>query len=1456
MPENTFHPIIQQWWDAHISAPPTAVQNSGWQAIAEGRHTLLAAPTGSGKTLAAFLKSLDSLLREGLERGALPNETRIIYVSPLKALSSDIHRNLAEPRRQIREIAESLGLPPVRITAAVRSGDTPQAERAAMLRQPPHILVTTPESLYLLLTAERSREMLRTATTVIVDEIHAVVESRRGAHLALSLERLDHVAGRKLQRIGLSATQKTIEQIAEFLVGSGTPLNDVRIVNEGHVRHLDLAMEIPQSPLEVVMSADVWQENYDRLAELAKQHSTTLIFVNTRRVAERVAHNLEIRLGKESVRAHHGSLAKEARLDAEDRLKTGKLQVLVATSSLELGIDIGHVDLVCQIGSPRRIAAFLQRVGRSGHNVGGTPKGRLFPISRDDLVECAALLRAVAEYELDHVIIPSQPLDVLAQQLTAEVAADEWDEDALFTLVRRSYSYRNLERTVFDDVVHMLARGFTTRRGRQGALVHYDAVEHKLRSRASTRRAAIMSGGAIPEVFDYRVVLEPEGTFVGTLNEDFAIESVAGDVFLLGNHSWRILRVGTGVVYVADAEGQPPTLPFWLGEAPSRTDELSVRVAQLRARVEELLQQYENVSPAAITAVGDVIATEYAIPSAAGWQISLYLAESLRILGALPTQDTIVLERFFDEAGGMQLVLHAPFGARVNRAWGLSLRKKFCQNFNFELQAVATDEGVLLSLGQQHSFPLDDVFRYLNPVMVRETLVQAVLDSPIFQTRWRWVGTLSLAVPRLRKGARIPGQIQRMISEDLLSAVFPDATACLEHVAGDREVPDHPLVTQAITDCLEEAMDLPQLLVILDRVLRSEIKCVSRDTPEPSPLSHGLVNSAVYTFLDGAPLEERRTHAVYTRRSLEPSSANDLGALDLEAIQRVKDEAWPDARDADELHDALLGCGFLNADETLAFDFLLNDLVDAGRVVRAGLPHGTAYVAIERLCEARAVWPSLAYNDATIPERYVREWDPAEATREMIRGRMEILGPQTVKQLGVSSGIDESAIELALISLETEGIVLRGHFTPGNLVQEWCNRRLLARIHRYTLNRLRAEIQPASASEFMRFLFRWQRAEPGYRVSGMDGVASVIEQLEGYEIAASAWESSVLPLRCDHYENSLLDLLCMSGRVAWGRIAPDQSTSTRRSGPVRATPIALLMRERAVLYATPLVDRSHLRGNAEQVLEVLEQRGASFFHEIVASTRLLPTQVEEGLAELVSHGAITSDSFSGLRALLIPPSKRASVSRTGYRRRRGAVMQTVENAGRWSLLRPATSTATAASAASAIDKGDYFANAENIERYARMLLKRYGVVFRRLITRETGAPAWRDLLTVYRRLEARGEIRGGRFLQGPSGEQFALPDAVALIRSMRKEPLAGQMITISGVDPLNLIGIVTPEEKRVAAIARNRIVYRDGVAIASVEGGEVHRFNNDADIDDALITRAARMTRPSPVAAPRSAVSV
>jgi ATP-dependent Lhr-like helicase len=1381
-----FHPIVSRWFRETLGEA-TPAQAKGWSAIREGRHTLIAAPTGSGKTLAAFLTALDDLAREGMS-GSLPDELRVVYVSPLKALSADIHKNLAEPRRGIRRLAEEQGIPMPRITAAVRTGDTSQTERAAMLRKPPHILVTTPESLYLLLTATRGREMLRTARTVIVDEIHAVIGTRRGAHLALTLERLQQIVDRPLLRLGLSATQKPIEEVARFLVGtralSASGEAACVIVNEGHQRQMDLGIEVPRSPLEAVMSHEVWSEYYERLTQLITEHKTTLVFVNTRRMAERLSRQLSDRLGDAAVTAHHGSLSKEKRLDAEWRLKGGQLKALVATASLELGIDIGSVDLVCQIGSPHRIGAFLQRVGRSGHSVAGTPKGRLFPVSRDDLVECAALLRAVKDGELDAIVSQEAPLDVLAQQLVAESACGDYAEETLFNLATAAWPYRDLTRADFDAVLKMIAEGFATRRGRRSALVHRDEVNGQVRGRRGSRMLAITSGGAIPEVADYRVVLEPDDTFIGTLNEDFAIESTAGDVFQLGNASWQVLQVGAGYVRVADAKGAPPTLPFWLGEAPGRSDELSRAVSELRAEIEREIGA-GAVSPGSVS-LGPSDSGS-AASTAVREQLVAYLADARRALGVIPTQDTLVLERFFDESGGMQLVLHAPFGSRINKAWGLALRKRFCRQFNFELQAAATEDGLLLSLGPQHSFPLADVFRYLHPATARDILVQAFLDAPVFKTRWRWNANISLAVPRNRGGKKVAPQLQRMWAEDLMAAVFPDAAACLENIPGDRQIPDHPLVNQTVHDCLQEAMDFDGLARVLDRIHRGEIQLVACDTPEPSPLAHELLNARPYAFLDDAPLEERRAHAVYTRRASDPGAAAAIGALDPDAIARVIDEARPDPRDADELHDALLTAACLRPSEVTASPELFAQLAAAGRATRIAWPGGPddCWVTAERLPELHAVHPDApTHPRVSAPaSRAAREWAREQALVEIVRGRLTVAGPTTARDVAHSLGVETPEVDQALVTLESEGVVLRGRFT-GAADVEWCDRRLLARIHRYTLNRLRAEIEAVSPADFTRFLFAWQHVDPTSRLRDLDGVRAIVRLLNGYELPAGAWERAVLPARLDRYDPSLLDLLCLTGEVGWGRL------SRGPAAVVSATPVALFLREDLDAWSTISQMEGASRPSrplseaAARVLETLRTRGASFVHELCHASSLATADAAQALSELVAAGLVTSDGFAGLRTLVSDGAP-------------------AKSAGRWSTMPTTGEDAAARDAA--------------IERQAWSLLRRYGVVCRRVLAREVNAAAWRLLVRVYRHLELRGEIRGGRFVAGMSGEQFALPEAVTRLREIRRTPPDGRLIVISGADPLNLAGIITSGE-RVRAVAGTRLVYRDGVPLAALEG--------------------------------------
>ena len=1398
-----FHPAIDRWFSTALGRP-TAAQAAGWAAIRDRRHTLIAAPTGSGKTLAAFLSAIDDLFREGIAAG-LADETRVVYVSPLKALSTDIHKNLSEPLEGVRVIAREMGIEAPAITCAVRTGDTSSSARAAMLRTPPHILVTTPESLYLLLTSEGSRQRLQHVRTVIVDEIHAVIGTRRGAHLALSLERLAALTSQPLQRIGLSATQRPVDAVARFLVGTRNVHRDAAncaVIDEGHRRDIDLAIELPRSPIEAVMAHEVWNEYYDRLAALALEHRTTLVFVNTRKMAERVARQLSDRLGEDAVAAHHGSLSKERRLDAEQRLKSGAVRVVVATASLELGIDIGHVDLVCQVGSPRRIATLLQRVGRAGHTVHGTPKGRLFPETRDDLVECAALLIAVRRGELDRLIAYECPLDVLAQQVVAETSCRDWNEDDLYALVRRAWPYRDLDRAAFDAVIGMLADGFTTRRGRRGGLLHRDEVQRRLVAKRAARMTALTSGGAIPDVADYRVVLDPDDTFLGTLNEDFAIESNAGDIFQLGNSSWRILQVAGGVVRVADAHGAPPTIPFWLGEAPGRSNELSSLVSGLRAGVE-----------AALGSGGTESAIEWLVrESGASREVSSqiveYLAETLRILGALPTSDTIILERFFDDSGGMQLVLHAPFGSRVNRAWALALRKRFCRQFNFELQAAATEEGLLLSLSDQHAFPLADVFRYLHPSTVRDILVQAFLDAPVFQTRWRWNATVSLAVSRMNGGVRVPAPLQRMRADDLLAAAFPDAAACIENIPGDRQVPDHPLVSQTVRDCLEEAMDFPQLLSILERIHAGAIDCVARDTTEPSPLSHEILNARPYAFLDDAPLEERRAHAVQTRRSSDDKDTIALGVLDGSAIARVREEAAPDPRDEDELHDTMVTAGFLAAVEVSRhpeWQPLFEALASAGRATRARAPRWPSgvWVAAERLPELQQIDTALELEPEIIapPHRAAVSWSRESAVVELLRGRLGFIGPVTPRGLGESIGLTADESLTALLALEGEGVVLRGWYSPGGTEEEWCDRRLLARIHRATLHRLRAEIQPVSVADFMRFLFEWQHLSSSSRAAGIDGLRKVINQLDGFELAADAWDSHVLPSRVQGYDRSMLDLLCYGGETAWARLTPPPVAAPSAllpPRPVRATPVALFERDHGRTWRalTRSIDKLPSREPlvsdlGRQVLAVLD-RGAQFAHEIAAAMGATVHDVREALAELVWAGLVASDGFAGLRSTW-ESSPRAS------------------GGGRWSRVE-----------AAANDAGN---REDLVEHYARTLLRRYGIVCRRLLEREPFAVPWRELLRVYRRLEARGEIRGGRFISGVSGEQFALPDAVALAREVRRRKPGGETVTISAVDPLNLCGIIDGGT-RVPSLASTLITFRDGVRVKH-EGHEGHEDHED-----------------------------
>jgi ATP-dependent Lhr-like helicase len=1529
---SSFHPAVRLWFEGRFPDGPSPPQISGWPAIARRENTLIAAPTGSGKTLAAFLVCIDEFYRRSLARARFgceadvpfrldpdpepepirsiarrsttrgapfgdrsprassdalssgassaaetdrPTGVEVLYISPLKALAVDIQENLAKPLADIATIARQMGLPVPEIRVGMRSGDTPASARAAMLKKPPQIMVTTPESLYLLLTSARGREILRPVRTVIVDEIHAMARDKRGSHLALSLERLEALCHERPTRIGLSATQRPIELVAKLLVGVGPDRIDpdgrprCTIVDEGHRRALDLETTLPGSDLEAVASGEQMGEVLDRIAAEVKLHHTTLVFVNTRRMAERLAHQLAERLGEEGVAAHHGSLSKDRRLRVETALREGRLRALVATASLELGIDVGPVDLVCQIGSPRSLATFLQRVGRSGHFRGGTPKGRLFPLTRDELVECAGLLRGVREGRLDRLRPPVAPLDILAQQIVAACAAEPWKEEDLYQLVRRAAPFEGLTRETFDQVVELVSEGIQTGRGRRAAYVHRDRIGGQLRARRGARLAALTSGGAIPEVADYRVIADPDETFIGTVGEDFAIDSLPGDVFLLGSATWRIRRVENGQVRVVDANGASPNIPFWAGEAPARTEELSDEVSTLRADLEPWLIQGDEAASC------HWLIEQTGVGLDAALQIVRYLGVSRAALGGLPTRDRLVLERFFDEAGGMQLVLHSPRGGRLNRALCLGLRKKFCKNFNFELQAAANDDAMVLSLGPHHSFPLADVPHFLRTQGLEDTLIQAVLPTPLFTVRWRWNLNRSLAVLRFRGGKKNPPAIQRMESDDLMAAVFPQAAACQENVAGPIEIPDHVLVRQTMHDCLTDAMDVDGLRIMLDRIGAGSLEILCVDTTEPSPLAHEILNGKPFTYLDDAPLEERRTRAVRMRRGL-PVEERDLTQLDADAITKIREQAAATPRDAEELHDLLLGTGLWRAEAR--WQSFFRELEAMGRA----FAFEGFWAATERMGWARALHPNSiapSASGASSEDGYVgsTEERPDETTTEetteetaiahVLRGHLETTGPIETSRLADRIGVRPGLIEIGLAALESEGFILRGHFEGARaarpdgragdratdhaadigdiegIEEQVCARRLLARIHSESQGRRRASVEAVSAQEMMRFLLAWQHVAPGTQLEGAAGVAQVVEQLQGFDLAAGAWEAEVLAARVRSYRSEWIDLHCHSGRISWLRLAPPAPVATKAKpaaqGPSaslsRATPLSLVVRA-----DLPWLLQAH-RGEAteetksskatvpepgsltDRTLGLLESRGALFHSELEAQLDARPAEVEKALWEGVALGRVGADGLHALRGLLGSRERGAKV-RSGLRARRGlrrglAAGGTAGAEGRWSVIPERV----------AVEDADGLA-----EAVAEQLLARWGIVFRDVVLRENLALPWREIVWALRRLEARGAIRGGRFVSGFTGEQFALPEALECLERIKRTPRSGERVRLSASDPLNLVGVLTPGD-RIPAVQSREVVFVDG----QPEVDESARDEGESSIRAAGVASAA-----------------
>ena len=1463
------HPVVQEWFIAKFGSP-TEPQIAGWPAILRGEPTLISAPTGSGKTLAAFLVCIDSLLRQAID-GRLAAQTQVVYCSPLKALSNDVQKNLDRPLREIQELAIARGYLCGEIRTGVRTGDTLAKERAAMLRNPPHILVTTPESLYILITAGKSRQNLTRVRTVIVDEIHAIADDKRGAHLALSLERLDAlVCGENRlspgafvtgcstapQRIGLSATQNPIELVANFLVGSRREMQAATVIQVGQRRTLDIALEVPSDELSAVTSTAMWEEIYDKLAALAQQHRSTLVFVNTRKLVEKISFELSNRLGEDAVAAHHGSLSRTLRLDAEQRLKAGEIKILIATASLELGIDIGTVDLVCQIATTRAVAVAMQRIGRAGHWRGAIPKGRFFATTRDDLLEQAALLRKMKAGELDLLEIPDAPLDVLMQQIVAAVGAESWDEDALFDVLRRAWPYRSLSLAQFEEVLSLLHNGIESSRGRYGAYLLRDRVQGQLHARRGARMVAITNGGAIPDTSIFAVMLQPENVQIATLDEHFAVDSSPGDVILLGNTSWRIQRVmSEGKVLVEDAHGAPPSIPFWEGEAPQRTSVLSDGVSDLRNELSERtssvkpshlgsLRLASDPSNAEITETIAWLKRECFVCDSGALQLITYIVNGRAVLGAVPTKTTIIAERFFDEGGGQQLILHAPFGGRINKAWGLALKKRFCRGFNFELQAAATDNGINISLAEQHSFPLADVFQFLTENTAKELLEQASIPSPLFKNRWRWAAGRSLQLLRTQKGKRVAPQIQRMRSDDLLASVFPHASACPETMSGDIEIPDHPLVREVMKDTLTEAMDIEGLLDVLRGIACGAIRCLAVDSPVPSQFAHELINAMPYSYLDEAGLEERRARATATRKSVTDAVPDGASRIDPAAIASVRAQLWPDIRDEHELHDLLLSLVALPLDylattagDTQHWPVFFDRLVQHGRACVVELDGTAAWVATERFEEVTLLWP------ASVVRRHPEPTEGPKITRDtaalqLTQGWLQLLGPTSAAHLGAVMHLDPRGIYQAMLAMEMQGIAMRGVFECSQPAAddlhatEWCERRILQRIHRLTMGTLRRQIEPVAPAMFMRWLLGWQHIAPSTQLAGEEGVLAAIEQLEGFEAPAVEWERALLPMRVANYDPQWLDNLCLAGVVGWGRVSPHPAWSSeernaaapRRVIPTSAAPITFYLREGAEWLHHALdakrVDEAVLAQSlsepAQRVRAHLRDRGAAFAAELERGLGLTKLEASMALWELATAGLASADGFDPLRAMM-DPRRRPAVAQlqAGSLRRRSAAARTT--AGRWCLF---GDQAVEAASYDASESAAMIANAKRtdgaLDAHARVLLGRYGVLFRELLARESNAPKWRDLVPILRRLEARGEIRGGRFVSGAFGEQYALPEAVDSLRMARREAASNPEeppIVVAAADPLNLVGIVVPGE-RVAAFPGRQVSFMNGAVVA------------------------------------------
>jgi len=1388
----SFHPAVRAWFEERFGRP-SPPQAQGWPAIARGENVLILAPTGSGKTLAAFLKCLDILYREGIRREP---GIRVLYISPLKALNNDVYRNLEVPLAEIEAKARELGLSLPHLTHAVRTGDTPQRERAEMRRHPPDILITTPESLYLLLTS-RSRDILRTVRYVIVDEIHALCTTKRGAHLSLSLERLEALLPRPPVRIGLSATLRPLEEVAHFLGGTGRP---VTIVDAGVRRNLDLRVEVPVDDMRALPEGSLWPASHRRVLELVEAHRAAIVFVNSRGLAERLAGQLNALAGREVARVHHGSMSREAREQVEAELKAGRLPCLVATSSLELGIDVGAVDLVIQIESPGTVSRGLQRVGRAGHALGAVSKGRLLPKYRGDLLETAGIVREMRKGEIEEIRVPTGALDVLAQQVVAMAAMDEWRVDDLLALVRRAWGYRDLTERQLRSVLDMLAGRYPSEEFRElRPRIVWDREAGVIRGREGARALAVLSGGTIPDRGYYEVYLEGRNVKLGELDEEFVYESRVGDVFLLGTGTWQIRAIEHDRVVAVPAPGRMPRMPFWKGEGFGRPLELGRKLGAFTGEVAARL---------ADPGLPQWLQSECCLDERAAQNLVQYVRDQVAHTGAVPTDRRLVLERFPDELGDQRLALLSPFGGRVNTAWGMVLRARIRQLLHLEAEVTTSDDVIHIRLPGADR-PLDpEALVRIDPDEAVELLLQEVGSTPLFGAYFRMNAGRALVLPRPRPGKRRPFWLQRLKAADLLQVA--------------RRYPDFPLVLETYREVLRDVLDLEGLRQVLTDLASGTIELAVVETDSPSPMASQILLQFVaeYMYEGEAPKAERHGTLLALHRELLDELLG-TGALrellDPRAIAAVaarlrgQAEGWH-PRGPDEVEDLLRRAGDMSQAELEAAGARpewLAQLEAERRALRlhaASRDRGGASPA----GDAGAVhW--VHADDAPLYRR--PEADVAAVVRRYARAH----GPFRPEEVARRYGLPPAEVAAAAEGLAAAGTLVAGEFTRGAGGREYCDREVLRQIRRQTLTLLRAEVEPVDGAAYARFLMSWQGVQAGSPMPGAPGdspaagtppagapaegpwsgaLLRTLRRLQGIPLPAELWEQEILPCRVPGYQPLWLDQLLAAGELHWV------------GAPGRR--LAFYLPDQVGLFAGRLeaAPSEGLAPTQAQVLEACRATGAAFLGAIARRAGLSPNEALEALWELAWMGLVTNDTFAPVREVLRSPSRSAR-----HRGRAAPVLR--GGTGRWW---PTAALVEAAPAVLPGGEGTPGGAADRAEAYARLLLDRYGVVSREVAAADGGPAPWGEVLERLRRMEWRGEVRQGYFVAGLSGLQFARADAVERLRRAR-DLTGGPPVLLNATDPANPYGAILPwpEGERLARLPSTYLVLLDGLPVLGVE---------------------------------------